>query len=77
MAALSRDEGKTWSSPKVIEPDRSATSAAQGGSTPPHGYAYTSLTFHGDNALLTYYFSRDKRLSLKFKSLPIEWFRTP
>ena len=77
VAALSRDEGKTWSSPKEIEPDRSATSAAEGGATPPQGYAYTSVTFHGDRALLTYYFSRDKRLSLKFKSLPIEWFRTP
>jgi sialidase-1 len=65
VAALSRDEGKTWSRPKEIELDRSAT------------YAYTSVTFHGESALLTYYVSRDKRLSLKFKSLALEWFRTP
>jgi sialidase-1 len=65
VAALSRDEGKTWSRPKEIEPDRSAT------------YAYTSVTFHGKNALLTYYVNRDGRLSLKFKSLAFEWFRTP
>jgi hypothetical protein len=38
-------------------------------------YAYTSVTFNGDRALLTYYVARAGLLSLKFKSIPISWFR--
>jgi sialidase-1 len=63
VAAISSDEGATWSKPKAIEPDPNAT------------YAYTSVTFHGDRALLTYYHRRDQLLSLKFKSIPLAWFR--
>ncbi|MEO5802951.1 MAG: sialidase family protein [Verrucomicrobiota bacterium] len=65
VAALSRDEGRTWSKPKVIEASADVT------------YAYTSVTFHRDRALLTYYFAPNgtKQLSLKFKSIPVEWFR--
>ncbi len=66
VAALSSDEGKTWSSPKTIEASPDAT------------YAYTSVTFQRNRALLTYYVAPNhtNRLSLKFKSLPLSWFRT-
>ncbi|MEO6181765.1 MAG: sialidase family protein [Verrucomicrobiota bacterium] len=66
VAALSRDEGKTWSAPKTIEASAEAT------------YAYTSLTFQRDRALLTYYVAPNgtNRLSLKFKSIPLGWFRS-
>jgi len=63
VAALSSDEGNTWSEPRVIEADLSAT------------YAYTSVTFAGNRALLTYYVSRKGLLSHKFKSIPLSWFR--
>ena len=63
VAAISRDEGQSWSEPKVIEGDPAAT------------YAYTSITFHDDRALLTYYFSKGGGNSLKFKSIPLRRFR--
>jgi len=65
VCSLSRDEGKTWSAPKIIEASAEAT------------YAYTSLTFHRDRALLTYYVAPNgtNRLSLKFKSIPLSWLR--
>ncbi|NSW54479.1 MAG: exo-alpha-sialidase [Armatimonadetes bacterium] len=63
VAAISSDEGRTWSEPKEIESNRSAT------------YAYTSVTFHEGRALLTYYVAAGPTLSLKFKSIPLEWFR--
>lgn len=61
---VSRDEGRTWSTPKSIESDPATT------------YAYTSITFHEGRALLTYYHSAapGKQLSLKFRSIPLEWF---
>ncbi|MEB2359737.1 MAG: exo-alpha-sialidase [Bryobacteraceae bacterium] len=62
-AAISKDEGRTWSLPKAIEEDPAAT------------YAYTSVTFHQERALLTYYYAKDGLLSLKFKSIPVDWFR--
>lgn len=60
---ISRDEGKTWSPPQNIESDPTST------------YAYTSITFHEDRVLLSYYDFPlgSKQLSLKFKSLPIAW----
>lgn len=61
--AISSDEGKTWSKPKLVESDLSST------------YAYTSVTFHEGHALLTYYVAKGGQLSLKFKSLPLDWFR--
>ncbi len=64
-ASLSRDEGKTWSAPKILESDPAAT------------YAYTSATLHGDRVLLTYYYGRNKLYSQRFKSLPVSWFREP
>ncbi|MFO0905591.1 MAG: exo-alpha-sialidase [Pirellulales bacterium] len=59
--AVSDDEGRTWSPPRVLEND------------PNHSYAYTSITFHQDRMLATYYVSEDKadRLSSRFRSIPI------
>ena len=63
-AMISHDEGRTWSTPKPLESDATAT------------YAYTSITFHDGRALLSYYHSPapGKLLSLKFQSVPLEWF---
>lgn len=63
-AMISHDEGRTWSRPKHLESDPKAT------------YAYTSITFHDGRALLSYYHSPapGKLLSLKFQSVPLEWF---
>lgn len=64
VAAVSKDEGATWSEPKKVETDPSVT------------YAYTSITPHKDRVLLSYYYFPigSKDLSLKFKSIPVEWF---
>jgi sialidase-1 len=63
-AMISRDEGRTWSRPRNLEADPAIT------------YAYTSVTFHQGRALLSYYhFPKGGRmLSLKFKSVPLDWF---
>lgn len=63
-AMISRDEGRTWSARRNLESDPAAT------------YAYTSVTFHRGRALLTYYHfpQGGNRLSLAFKSVPVEWF---
>ena len=63
VGAVSRDNGKTWSGPKMIEPDPEAT------------YAYTSATVDGDRILLTYYYAKDRLYSLRFKSIPADYFR--
>lgn len=62
VGALSRDNGETWSPPKMIEPDPHAT------------YAYTSATVDGDRILLTYYYAKDRLYSLRFKSIPAAYF---
>jgi sialidase-1 len=64
VARISRDEGKSWSEARVIEPGLSST------------YAYTSVTFDRDRALLTYWSAPSTNwtpMSLKFKSLPLGW----
>jgi sialidase-1 len=63
-AAVSQDEGKTWSAPRNLE-----TSTA-------HQFAYVSVLFHKDRALLGYYVSDDKtgRISSRFRSVPVAWF---
>ncbi|MBK9167540.1 MAG: exo-alpha-sialidase [Bryobacterales bacterium] len=63
VAATSQDDGRTWSEPKAVESDLSKT------------YAYTSATRDGERVHLTYYVSERGRISLRFKSLPIAWFR--
>lgn len=63
VAAVTKDEGKTWSKPKAIE------------SNPALTFSYISVDFVGDRALLTYYErSSPTEISWKFKSLPITWF---
>jgi hypothetical protein len=42
-AAVSHDGGRTWGHHQLVESDRSKS------------YCYTSITFHGENTLLTYY----------------------
>jgi sialidase-1 len=61
---ISKDEGRSWSKPRHLESD------------PEFTYAYTSVTFHQGRALLSYYHfpKGGKMLSLKFKSVPLEWF---
>lgn len=63
-AAVSTDEGKTWSSRRNLETD------------PNQSYAYTSIVFDEGRALLTYYVRDGKtgRISSRFRSLPIGWF---
>ncbi len=64
VAAVSNDDGQTWSSPRVLEDDPQAT------------FAYTSLMFAGGRVVMSYYV-RDEttgRISSRFRSLPIEWF---
>ena len=62
---VSGDEGRTWSRARNLEGNPDST------------FAYTSVTFHEGRALLTYYdFPKGgKLLSLKFKSVPLAWFR--
>jgi sialidase-1 len=63
-AAVSADEGKSWSRPIPIESSDRDT------------YAYTSLAFHKGRALLKYYVGPDswERLSSRFRSIPIGRF---
>lgn len=64
-SAISRDEGKTWTSIRVIE----------GGDTPAWpGFAYTSITPVGNNVILTYWFHEPAGISLKLKSMDYRWF---
>ena len=41
-----------------------------------HTYAYTSLTFAGERALLAYYVRNERtgRISSRFRSVPVSWF---
>ncbi len=72
VAAISHDEGQTWSAPKEIESNRDDT------------YAYVSIDVHNQRALLTYYVFHGKNdpqragwLSWKFQSIPLDWFPRP
>ena len=64
VAAMSKDEGATWSDPKSIESSLEQT------------YSYISVDIHQKRVLLTYYIREAKTgpVSWKFKSLPLEWF---
>jgi sialidase-1 len=69
VAAISKDEGQTWSKPKAIE------------SSPADTYSYISVDFHDGRALITYYLRHGKndlrkteKISWKFKSVPLDWF---
>ena len=63
-AAISKDEGKTWENFKNLEADS------------PYTYAYTSVTFVNERALVTYYRGDEKSgtWSLKLKIVGIDWF---
>ena len=64
VAAVSKDEGQSWSKPKTIESNLENT------------YSYIGIDFHEGRALLTYYVRPGKSgsLSWKFKSVPLGWF---
>ena len=61
---ISRDEGEKWENSRNLETDERYT------------YAYPSVTFLGEEALLTYYVYDEKTrlISLKLKRIPIQWF---
>jgi len=67
-AAISRDEGQTWLHRRNLEDD------------PKGSFGYCSITFADRRVYLTYYDWRDANqpgfqlTSLKFRSLPVEWF---
>ncbi|MBX7256815.1 MAG: glycoside hydrolase [Candidatus Hydrogenedentes bacterium] len=63
-SAISKDEGKTWSTTRDIE-----TRADQ-------AFAYTSLIFANDRALMSYYVhdTNAKRIATRFRSIPVSWF---
>ena len=61
-AAVSSDEGNSWKHVRNLESDIERS------------YAYTSLTFVKDRAIMSYWESDADRLSSRFRSLPIDWF---
>lgn len=63
-AAVSSDAGRTWNHVRNLETSQQ------------HTYAYTSVTFDGGRALLTYYVGDDEtgRISSRFRSVPVSWF---
>jgi len=62
-AAISRDAGQTWTLVRNLETD------------PKSGYAYTSVLFHKDRLLLSYYVSAaDGTISSRFRSTPVRHF---
>ncbi len=63
-AAISSDEGQSWRIAGDLETD------------PERTYAYTSLTFVRDRAVLSYWESGkgNGRYSCRFRSLPVSWF---
>jgi sialidase-1 len=69
VVAVSRDDGKTWGTPRAIEYD-------PGGS-----FGYVSVTVVKSGVILTYYDWRDhgqkpfEQTSLRQRTIPIGWFR--
>ena len=63
--AISRDDGKTWETPKNIENRQGYDSA------------YPNVLFQGDEALITYYHTSDSMTGdaeLMLKIFPLDWF---
>lgn len=62
--SVSLDEGLTWSPGKDLETDAGC------------GFAYTSVTFVGETAVMTYYceHGRGGMVSQKVALVPVEWF---
>jgi sialidase-1 len=63
-AALSADEGQTWLHFRDLEVETPGVSQ----------FAYASLTFHDERALMTYWVIDGAGMNLKFRSLPVSWF---
>lgn len=63
-AAISEDEGNTWTHVRNLETDSDRT------------YSYASLIFAKDRAVISYWEGEGNRLSSRFRSLPISWFYT-
>jgi sialidase-1 len=61
-AAVSADEGKTWQHQRNIESRDDQT------------YSYISLIFVNDRAVISYYVDEQRLTSLRFRSVPIDWF---
>ncbi len=63
-AAISNDEGDSWTVVKNLE------------SNPQRTYAYTSLTFVGHRAVMSYWESGpgSGQYSCRFRSVPVNWF---
>ena len=62
-AAISRDDGATWNKVGHLESDAKRT------------YAYTSLTFIRDRAVMSYWDSgKSGEYSCRFRSVPVSWF---
>jgi sialidase-1 len=65
-SAISRDGGATWEHIRALESD------------PQAAYAYTSVLFHKDRVLLSYYVQdATGRISSRFRSLPVRWLYEP
>ncbi|HEU0120250.1 MAG TPA: sialidase family protein [Bryobacteraceae bacterium] len=61
--AISRDEGRTWEHHKVLD------------ETPGETFAYTSVEWLKEKALISYYAAaREGTISLRMKTLPLHWF---
>ncbi len=63
-AAVLADEGRSWGHFRDLEVETPGVSQ----------FAYASLTFHEDRALMTYWVVDGSGISLKFRSLPTSWF---
>jgi sialidase-1 len=63
-AAVSTNEGRTWSAPRTLEDHTDQE------------YAYTSVAFFENRVLLSYYVAENSadRISTRFRSLPLSWF---
>ena len=61
---VSTDEGKTWHFTRDIDTEPGAS------------FAYTSVLFAGETAILTYYrqTGQPMRLDLRLRRIPIGWF---
>jgi sialidase-1 len=68
-AAVSRDDGKTWSPSRILEQD------------PDHGFCYIAIHVEGDAVLLAYCCgggdSGHVLQDMKIRRIPLEWFYRP
>jgi hypothetical protein len=62
VAAISSDDGNTWTAPRHLEHEDGAS------------FAYLSATEIEGRLLLTYWVGREGRYALRFRSLPLSFF---